>query len=109
MKTFKINALTNVFHQLSYKYDPRRTVFCNDLIQNKTVDYLAKDSREGKNVLRQFFIEKVTDAFVSKKGEFCLAVDVIDRKVKRSITLRANRIEKINGEDADVVKVYPMD
>jgi len=95
----KINPITNVFNQLPSGHNlVIRTKQIAHLLEGKTVFYGCTNARD-------LHIKKVTETWRSNLGHDVLSVDVVDAGKKRSITLRANRIEKINGEDARVVKV----
>ena len=97
----KINPITNVFNQLPSKHNlVMRTKLIADLLENKTVFYDCDNARD-------LHITKVKETWRSNLGHNVLAVDVVDAGKERPITIRANRIAKINGESARVIKVGP--
>jgi hypothetical protein len=75
-----------------------RTKLIADLLENKTVFYDCVNARDME-------ILKVNETWRSKLGHDVLSVDVKDAGKTRVITMRANRIAKINGENARVVNV----
>jgi len=77
-----------------------RTKLIADLLENKTVFYDCQNAREME-------ILKVNETWRSNLGHDVLSVDVRDAGKERVITMRANRIAKIDGESARVIKVGP--
>ena len=95
----KINPITNVFNQLPSSSNlVMRTKLIADLLENKTVFYDCENARELE-------ILKVNETWQAKNGQHVLSVDVRDAGKERVITMRANRIAKINGESARVIRV----
>jgi len=97
----KINPITNIFNQLPSSHNlVMRTKLIADLLENKTVFYDCENARD-------LDILKVNETWRAKNGQHVLSVDVRDAGKERVITMRANRIAKINGESARVIKVGP--
>ena len=97
----KINPITNIFNQLPSSHNlVMRTKLIADLLENKTVFYDCQNAREME-------ILKVNETWRSNLGHDVLSVDVRDAGKERVITMRANRIAKIDGESARVIKVGP--
>jgi|TARA_R110000765_G_scaffold193800_1_gene299392 hypothetical protein len=95
----KINPITNIFNQLPSGHNlVIRTKQIANVLEGKTVFYDCENARDME-------ILKVNETWRSKLGHDVLSVDVKDAGKTRVITMRANRIAKINGEDARVVSV----
>ena len=95
----KINPVTNIFNQLPSGHNlVMRTKLIADLLEGKTIFYDCENARD-------LDILKVNETWQAKNGQHVLSVDVRDAGKTRVITMRANRIARINGEDARVVKV----
>jgi len=101
----KINPITNIFNQLPSSHNlVMRTKLIADLLEGKTIFYDCENARDLE-------ILKVNETWQAKNGQHVLSVEVRDftnggcTSRTRVITMRANRIARINGEDARVVKV----
>tara|TARA_R110000751_G_scaffold9594_1_gene35679 strand:+ start:475 stop:852 length:378 start_codon:yes stop_codon:yes gene_type:complete len=96
----KINPITNIFNQLPSSHNlVIRTRQIAGLLEGKTVFYDCENARD-------LDILKVNDTWQAKNGQHVLSVDVRDAGEERVITMRANRIARINGEDARVIKTW---
>ena len=98
---FSISILTDLFNQFSGT-EALRTSELNKLLRDKTVDYCAVASRDGADVTRKFLVHNVESSWVAQSnGSPVLAVEVVDVEGAdfRTITMRANRITHINGEE----------
>jgi|TARA_R110000765_G_scaffold209652_1_gene314876 hypothetical protein len=96
----KINPITNIFNQLPSSHNlVIRTRQIAGLLEGKTVFYDCENARD-------LDILKVNDTWQAKNGQHVLSVDVRDAGKTRVITMRANRIARINGEDARVIKTW---
>jgi hypothetical protein len=96
----KINPITNIFNQLPSSHNlVIRTRQIAGLLEGKTVFYDCENARD-------LDILKVNETWQAKNGQHVLSVDVRDAGKTRVITMRANRIARINGEDARVIKTW---
>ena len=96
----KINPITNIFNQLPSSHNlVIRTKQIANVLEGKTVFYDCENARD-------LDILKVNETWQAKNGQHVLSVDVRDAGEERVITMRANRIARINGEDARVIKTW---
>jgi len=95
----KINFITNIFNNLPSSHNlVMRTDMIAKHLEGTTVFYACENAREME-------ILKVKETWRSNLGHDVLAVDVRDAGTERPITMRANRIAKINGENTRLVEV----
>ena len=102
-----ISTLTDLFNQFPASH-AFRTDKLREALNDKLVEYCAKDSRDGKDVIRKFFVHEVEASWVAKSnGMPVVSVDVVEAEggENRQITMRVHRIEKINGQDVPQVRV----
>lgn len=100
----KVNPITNLFHQLP-KSHALRTTMMDAILQGASVTYHTAGTSSEKR-LAEFVVTEVTASWIAQSnGLNVIAVDVLDAGEPRSITMRAHRIHKINGEDADIVTI----
>ena len=98
---FSISILTDLFNQFSGT-EALRTSELNKLLRDKVVDYCAVASRDGADVTRKFLVHNVESSWVAQSnGSPVVAVEVVDAETSefRAMTMRANRITHINGEE----------
>ena len=104
---FSISTLTDLFHKFPASHAFRTDKF-REALNDKFVDYCAKDSREGKDVMRKFLVHEINGSWIAESnGNAVISVDVVEVEggENRQITMTVGRIEKINGEDVpEVVK-----
>ena len=104
---FSISTLTDLFHQFPVS-DAFRTDKFREALNDTLVDYCAKDSREGRDVMRKFFVHEVNDSWIAESnGNAVISAEVSEAFTpeNRQITMTVGRIEKINGQDVpEVVK-----
>ena len=102
---FSISTLTDLFHQFPVS-DAYRTDKFREALNDKFVDYCAKDSRDGQNVIRKFLIHEVESSWIAKSnGNAVISADVVEVEggENRQITMTVGRIERINGQDVPQV------
>jgi hypothetical protein len=102
---FSISTLTDLFHQFPVS-DAYRTDKFREALNDKFVDYCAKDSRDGQNVIRKFLIHEVESSWIAKSnGNAVISVEVSEAFTpeNRQITMTVGRIEKVNGQDVPQV------
>tara|TARA_R110002020_G_scaffold125671_1_gene283019 strand:- start:220 stop:549 length:330 start_codon:yes stop_codon:yes gene_type:complete len=102
---FSISTLTDLFHQFPVS-DAYRTDKFREALNDKFVDYCAKDSRDGQNVIRKFLIHEVESSWIAKSnGNAVISADVVEVEggENRQITMTVGRIEKVNGQDVPQV------
>ena len=104
---FSISTLTDLFHKFPASHAFRTDKF-REALNDKLVDYCAKDSCEGRDVMRKFFVHEVNDSWIAESnGNAVISVEVSeaqDRAVAhRQITMTVGRIDKINGQDVPQV------
>ena len=102
---FSISTLTDLFHQFPVS-DAHRTDKFREALNDKFVDYCAKDSRDGQDVTRKFLIHDVESSWIAKSnGNAVISVDVVEVEggENRQITMTVGRIEKVNGQDVPQV------
>ena len=104
---FSISTLTDLFHQFPVS-DAFRTDKFREALNDTLVDYCAKDSREGKDVMRKFLVHEINGSWIAESnGNAVISAEVSEAFTpeNRQITMTVGRIEKINGQDVpDVVK-----
>ena len=104
---FSISTLTDLIHKFPASHAFRTDKF-REALNDKVVDYCAKNSRDGKDVIRKFIVHEVESSWIAESnGAAVISVDVVEMETgeNRQITMRVHRIEKINGEPvAEVVK-----
>ena len=103
-----ISALTDLFNQFPSSH-AFRTDKLREALNDKFVEYCAKDSRDGKDVIRKFLVHDVEASWVAKSnGNAVISADVVEVEggENRQITMTVGRIEKINGQDVPQVRVW---
>ena len=104
---FSISTLTDLFHKFPSS-EAFRTDKFREALNDKFVDYCAKDSREGKDVMRKFLVHEINDSWIAESnGNAVISAEVSEAFTpeNRQITMTVGRIEKINGQDVpEVVK-----
>ena len=82
---------------------------CLEAFDHVTGEVVVSDEDGGEHDCenaRDLDILKVNETWQAKNGQHVLSVDVRDAGKTRVITMRANRIARINGEDARVIKTW---
>ena len=105
---FAISTLTDLFHKFPSSHAFRTDKF-REALNDKFVDYCAKESREGKDVMRKFLVHDIESSWIAESnGAAVLAAEVVDVESGelRPITLRVHRIEKVNGMNVPTVVKY---
>ena len=104
---FSISTLTDLFHQFPVS-DAFRTDKFREALNDTLVDYCAKDSREGRDVMRKFLVHEINDSWIAESnGNAVISAEVSEAFTpeNRQITMTVGRIDKINGQDVpEVVK-----